>query len=136
MRRGPSPDHLDAAGEIGSSRRPMSDSKNKLPKTIPISKMLADQEDMGWGDPAFANVVCPLCQFHCTHTDGVRTVRGDDDHKAGWGGRGDLVVVSMWGECGHRWELCIGFHKGNQAIFTRVHTTESSETLPPGVPLG
>jgi hypothetical protein len=31
-----------------------------------------------------------------------------------------LVVVPVWGECEHRWELCFGAHKGETFCFVRA----------------
>lgn len=64
-------------------------------------------------------LACPCCGFHCNHIGEARRVSGHDGYDA-WEGRGDLQVTEMEGECGSRWLLCLGFHKGSTCIFTRV----------------
>ncbi len=54
------------------------------------------------------------------HARRGQAVPGRDNYEAGWGGRGDLVVVPVWGECEHRWELCFGAHKGETFCFVRA----------------
>ncbi len=56
----------------------------------------------------------------CTSVPIAQVVPGGDDYEAGWGGRGDLTVLPFEGECGHRWALCFGFHKGMTAAFVAV----------------
>jgi len=64
-------------------------------------------------------IECPLCKDGFNHIKGTTTISGDDDYKAGWWGRGDLTVISMECESGHKWELCLGKHKGNVYMFGR-----------------
>ena len=79
-----------------------------------------------WNDETIRHqVVCPVCGFNCTHPEGVRTVSGNDEYAASWPGRGDLTVLSFEGECGHHWELCFGFHKGEVFVFSRVLSPEA-----------
>jgi hypothetical protein len=47
-------------------------------------------------------------------------VDSGDRYRAGWSGRGDLLVVPVEGECGHNWEVCFGFHKGETILFART----------------
>lgn len=63
---------------------------------------------------------CPAfgCGDNYQHVGLPFVVDGRDEYAAHWGGRGDLVVVPFWGECGHTWEVCFGFHKGDTVIFT------------------
>lgn len=100
----------------------MTDQNEKFPKVISLRRALSTSPSTWGTEPNYITMLCPVCQFDCTHTHGVKTVKGNDNYEAGWAGRGDLVVVTMGGECGHGWELCIGFHKGQQAIFTRIHS--------------
>lgn len=37
-----------------------------------------------------------------------------------WGGKGDLLVIPVEGECSHIWEICFGFHKGETICFART----------------
>lgn len=64
-------------------------------------------------------LLCPLCGFDYNHFSKCEIENGNDDYDASWSGRGDLTVLKFWGECGHNWELCIGFHKGQSFIFAR-----------------
>jgi hypothetical protein len=73
----------------------------------------------GTGAEIDHSVVCPACGFEYTRAGTPRVVDGEDDYRAGWGGRGDLIVIPFVGECGHSWELCFGFHKGNTMAFVR-----------------
>lgn len=71
----------------------------------------------GW-EPAL-HVLCPRCRHEYSHATAPIVIDGKDDQKA-WSGRGDLTVIHFDGECGHSWELCIGFHKGNNYAFARM----------------
>ena len=62
-------------------------------------------------------ILCPICLFNFTHISSAR-IDESDDYTA-WSGRGSVAVIKMWGECGHSWELCVGFHKGNCKLFIR-----------------
>ena len=78
---------------------------NDYPSTGPI-----------WG----VRLKCPICGDTYQHAGARQHIPGHDDYQAGWGGRGDLIVVPVWGECEHRWELCFGSHKGETFAFVRV----------------
>lgn len=39
---------------------------------------------------------------------------------AEWEGRGSILVVPVICECRHKYDLCIGFHKGENYLFARV----------------
>ena len=64
-------------------------------------------------------VVCPVCGYDYARFTGVRLVSSNNRYEAGWGGRGDLLVVQFEGECRHEWEICFGFHKGQTFAFAR-----------------
>ncbi len=55
---------------------------------------------------------CPFCSDRYLHPGTPVTQSGDDDYKA-WRGRGDLVSVPFYGECGHAIAIRFGFHKGH-----------------------
>jgi hypothetical protein len=62
--------------------------------------------------------VCPVCGFEYTQVvDVALSDRGD--YRNGWDGRGKLLTVHFVGECGHSWDVCMGFHKGFTSIFGR-----------------
>ena len=92
-----------------------------VPPSFDILKSI-ETDDAGWGDDKW-HLTCPVCNFNYSHMEPPQFTDGGDNYLAGWGGRGDLAVVPMWSECASKWEVCIGFHKGQSAIFTRV--TES-----------
>jgi len=62
---------------------------------------------------------CPICNFDYQHFGDPERISGKDDYKA-WHGRGDLLRIPFWGECGHNWYICIGFHKGQSFAFVEV----------------
>ena len=83
-----------------------------IPHTLPI-----DQS----GQKALRHdtmLLCPYCNDTYIHqeNDPIR-LEGNDKYDAGWGGRGDVLKVPFWGECGHRFGLCFGFHKGNTYVW-------------------
>jgi hypothetical protein len=80
-----------------------------------------DHDDEFWhGLPAYKRLKCPVCSDSYQHVRSWETIPGRDAYEAGWGGRGNLVIVPMWGECEHRWEICFGSHKGETFCFVRV----------------
>ena len=87
---------------------------------ISISDVLVDDDDNTWSDGASRDLKCPICNFNYQHVGTPTVIDGQDVYKAGWDGRGDLIVIPVNGECGHKWELCFGFHKGNTAAFARL----------------
>ncbi len=84
--------------------------------TIPqkIQPIIKHPPDIDWTETL---IHCPVCGFNYQHADGVTEVDGGDMYEAGWGGRGDLIRIPFWGECGHTWDLCLGFHKGDTFLF-------------------
>lgn len=81
--------------------------------------LLVSKNDAGWGDGK-RHLLCPVCKGTYNHIEAPEMQNGRDDYAANWEGRGDLIVVPLWGECGSKWELCLGFHKGETSIFARV----------------
>ncbi len=88
--------------------------------TLPLSDVIEHGEELWLGLPEYKRLRCPLCADTYQHAGRVQAVPGRDSYEAGWGGRGDLVVVPIWGECEHRWELCFGAHKGETFCFVRA----------------
>lgn len=69
----------------------------------------------------FSNVLhCPVCGDSNNHVGKIHTMKSNDDYSAGWSGRGGLTAIRMSGECGSQWEFCLGEHKGNVSVFTRI----------------
>jgi hypothetical protein len=87
--------------------------------TLHVSHVI-DGDDLWAGTPQYKRLRCPVCADTYQHVERRQTVPGRDAYEAGWGGRGDLVVLPVWGECEHRWELCFGSHKGETFCFVRV----------------
>jgi hypothetical protein len=85
----------------------------------PIDSAL--KPDLSWAGTEIRHVIaCPTCGYDFSHPGNVRNVSGDDAYRASWPGRGDLTVINFNGECGHEWELCFGFHKGQTFTFCRI----------------
>ena len=83
---------------------------------------------IGVGPQWSARLRCPICADTYQHvTSSWQHIAGRDNYEAGWGGRGDLVILPLWGECGHRWELCLGAHKGETFVFIRVRRQGQAE---------
>ena len=66
-------------------------------------------------------MLCPVCRYEHQHVTATwQNIPGEDHYEAGWGGRGDLLVVPMWCEHEHTWEICLGSHKGETFSFVRA----------------
>ncbi|MFD2334745.1 hypothetical protein ACFSR7_36340 [Cohnella sp. GCM10020058] len=75
---------------------------------------------------------CPICQNENVHLQAVEVNAGGVvsriDHqipnvRSGppWG-RGTLIRITQWGECGHSWVLQFYFHKGQ--TWQEIYETE------------
>ena len=97
-------------------------------ESFPATSILpSEQQNPDINEPG--HIVCPICGGVYNHVKAPINVPGKDDYQArslGFGGRGDLLVIPFWGECGHRWELCIGEHKGFSFLFARDALNETS----------
>ncbi|HKP51605.1 MAG TPA: hypothetical protein VJ183_03030 [Chloroflexia bacterium] len=93
-------------------------SMNEKVRLVSIRDVL--EVESSWGDSSLLDLHCPVCGHEYNHPLDPIRIDGEDSYKAGWPGRGDLLLIPVEGECGHLWELCIGFHKGQTAIFVRV----------------
>jgi hypothetical protein len=86
----------------------------------PLERVI-DSDDQSWGmSPAFKGLRCPVCGSSYQRTGEPEFIPGSDAYRAGWGGRGGLLIIPVRGECGHGWEMCFGFHKGETATFVRI----------------
>lgn len=88
------------------------------------------EEGMNMGDYpkefAKSEVECPVDSSDVgIHFGKVKTVPGNDNYDAGWSGKGDLIVIPCHCECGHQWEMCLGFHKGT--VFTFIRNMKERE---------
>lgn len=90
-----------------------------MSSNIKILKIPNKEEVFPFSNIAEENQLkCPLCDFNYNHFIGKPELKdGKDTSGAGWSGRGDLVTIKLWGECGHNWSLNFGFHKGNIFCF-------------------
>ena len=62
--------------------------------------------------------LCPVCFYDYVHHEAATVVvAGKDDYKASVHCRGSVICIPMNGECGHRWSLLIGFHKGQTTFW-------------------
>lgn len=73
-------------------------------------------EQDSWGDILLSKINCPVCGYDFNHIAETEIRHGKDSYQA-WQGRGDLVKIFIEGECGHKWNLCLGSHKGQIFIF-------------------
>ncbi len=69
---------------------------------------------------------CPVCGYGYSHFDGFEEIDGEDDYKA-WEGRGNCYIMKFWGECGHKWNISIGFHKGENFVKVESDCKEYQE---------
>lgn len=90
-----------------------------MERRLPLTKIL-NALDNSWGDGVTCDIRCPVCGCEYQHCLTPQVVDGQDNYKADWGGRGDLTVIPVWGECGSKWEICFGFHKGITSTFVRL----------------
>ena len=79
----------------------------------PLSEILCGDSN-GFGDI----IKCPICNFDYSHIQEIK-ILNSDEYKA-WPGRGSCIVIPFEGECGHAWNICIGFHKGQNFAFIDV----------------
>lgn len=89
---------------------------------LPVERAfsVASMHSVSLDDGSGREVVCPCCGHEYQHFGQPDLIDSGDDYNAGWGGRGDLIVIPFCGECGSEWDLCFGFHKGVTATFIRV----------------
>lgn len=96
-----------------------------------VGSILARPE-CNWADETVAErqisstqiIVCPVCGFDYNHLRPPQSLSGWESSENVsappaycWSGRGDGLVVPIEGECGHRWAICLGFHKGQSFMF-------------------
>lgn len=53
-------------------------------------------------------LVCPICGSHNIHIDGVKQPKHDHDA---------IVILELWSECGHSFDLRLQTHKGSTECF-------------------
>lgn len=68
--------------------------------------LTAAENDPEWGQ----QLKCPVCGYEFVHFE-TPSIKHSDNYDA-WEGRGDAIRIPMWCEGGHKWDLRVGFHKG------------------------
>lgn len=62
-------------------------------------------------------VICPRCSFEYVRAEHPLYFAGNDEYEAEkvfeMGVRGDVIALPFCGECGHKWIIALGSHKGN-----------------------
>ena len=94
---------------------------------VALSYTGSNPNDGTWNDQQPEVVRCPICGDTYVHLSAPQRISGEDAYKS-WAGRGDLVVIPMWCEAGHAWDLCFGEHKGNTVAFIRNAREDLSDT--------
>jgi len=84
-----------------------------------ISKVLDNKDVHSFGGISCDLLVCPTCKFEYTHMGKPFVIDGNDNYKA-WSGRGDLFILPFSCECGSKFEICFGYHKGHNSISIRI----------------
>ena len=66
----------------------------------------------GPSDPQ--RLLCPVCKYHHVHhEDRAEIIEGNDSYDAAPKNvRGSVIATPMHCESGHRFIVCMGFHKG------------------------
>lgn len=92
-------------------------------KTVEMLRRMYDAS--GTGAYLDAGVVCPFCprklgDYSYVHLGDITHLPGNDNYESSnpWGlnVRGDVVAQEFWGECGHRWIVAYGEHKGGLLV--------------------
>ena len=65
-------------------------------------------------------LLCPVCSLDYVHFEEPYM-----DNKGLWAGRGQGIIIPMWCENEHKWDLIIGHHKG----MSYIHSKQKSEIL-------
>ena len=71
------------------------------------------------------HIKCPVCGFDFVHLSGDMLYMPGGDAYLNRIVRGDVIAITMHGECGHHFILTLGEHKGQ--IFIQTHRYEGRE---------
>jgi hypothetical protein len=127
--------HRTAGDEVAATRRrPFTG-----PDTLHQGDVVEDQVSLS------QILVCPICGFDYNHLRTPGRLIGWESADRGvrsqhhWFGRGDGFVLPIEGECGHRWAICLAFHKGQSFIFAIAlpdggSSDDAGEAIAPGLP--
>ena len=81
----------------------------------PFKRCMGETDNQG-----HSLLLCPACEFDYVHFGAPIVEAGNDNYEASWPGRGDLLRIPCYCEDGHTFDICLGFHKGNSWMFTRL----------------
>lgn len=76
-------------------------------------------ETIGIWDQTMCRVTCPVCGAPQA-TVKPPYYKPVSERSTPWEGSGNLSAIPVWGECGARWEICVGEHNGACLVFTRI----------------
>lgn len=99
-------------------------------KDYPLNPSKCFKSNHGMGDDNLYHkyiVTCPICGFDYNHISEPIFENGKDNYESSASAyRGNLARIPFECENGHKWELCLGFHKGNTFAFFRDPRNESA----------
>ena len=81
-------------------------------------------------------IVCPICGFDYNHLGvpgspgSLEPVQQGEAITFRWTGQGDPFQIPIEGECGHRWAICLHFHKGQLFMLAVDHSDRGWEGVP------
>jgi hypothetical protein len=88
---------------------------------VGLEEAIDCDDPSSWTGPQWGTrLKCPVCAETYQHAGMQQHIPGRDNYEAGWGGRGDLIIIPVWCELEHVWQLCFGQHKGATFVFVRV----------------
>lgn len=93
-----------------------------------ILDVLVDAREY-WGNSYSYKLKCPICGSTDQHARTPERSGNTVPYGDKWGGKGDLLVIPVEGECSHVWEICLGFHKGETICFARTTGRVPSEPV-------
>ena len=97
------------------------------------TKMVARERDQGFWEDIDREIhhlnfdhttnpgtlLCPICGYDFVHIQNSINIDGKDSYAGGRGVRGSVIVIPMWCENDHSWEVDFGFHKGQTYLSVR-----------------
>ena len=96
-------------------------------KTLPLEKGFgADSPFEG-----LTQLICPKCGFDYVHPAGDAVFLKNADKVTRTPRACTAILVPLFGECGHRWFICIEFSKGHAYAYTAEGVDIRTNTLQP-----
>ncbi len=100
-------------------------------KDVQLARAMFGDDDISGDYAGGFKLLCPFCQCDYVHLRNVEHTAGKDNYAAagvyGMHVRGGVTALPFWGECGHRWALIFGEHKG--MVFGRVMRLSDDRTF-------